>query len=233
MKLSAFFLFVSMLFSYSGYSGLYFENGLSLEGSHISMDADEDEEESGFRIGVSYLEKQAPKENLDRPTLFQSGILELSGFYSEYSSSLSNSALEMKQTLGGLGLNFHIKNLKFGYNYESYINASAKSNGENLDLDVSGNRQMFCIGISHDLMPFSSDTFKDFKGKVFLDYNIASGEIAIEMSGTQLIQDSFKDSRATIIGLGLQKNNFVIQPSIMIPKGDADSQLYLSLIYKL
>tara|TARA_Y100000768_G_scaffold290438_1_gene224512 strand:+ start:29 stop:730 length:702 start_codon:yes stop_codon:yes gene_type:complete len=233
MKLSVFFLFVSMLFSYSGYSGLYFEKGLSLEGSHISMDSDGDEEESGFRIGFSYLENQATIENPDRPTLFKSGILELSGFYSEYSSSLSNSSLEMKQTLGGLGLNFHIKNLKFGYNYESYINVSAKSNGENLDLDVFGNRHMFCVGISQELMPFSSNTFKDFKGKIFLDYNIASGELAIEMSGIQLIEDSFKDSRATIIGLGLQKNNFVIQPSIMIPKGDADSQLYFSFIYKL
>ena len=233
MKIKIIILFISTLLGYSGHSGIYFENGLILDGSYIMMDSDGDEEENGFRIGFSYLEKQAPIENPDRPTLFQSGILELSGFYTEYSSSLSNSSLEMKQTLGGLGLNFHIKNLKFGYNYESYINASAKSNGENLNLDVSGNRQMFCIGISHELMPFSSDTFKDFKGKVFLDYNIASGEIAIEMSGIQLIEDTFKDSRATIIGLGLQKNNFVIQPSIMIPKGDADSQLYFSFIYKL
>ena len=80
MKIKIIILFISTLLGYSGHSGIYFENGLILDGSYIMMDSDGDEEENGFRIGFSYLEKQEPTENPDRPTLFQSGILELSGF---------------------------------------------------------------------------------------------------------------------------------------------------------
>ena len=70
MKLSIAILFISTIFSYSGYSGLYYDDGLTRNGGYTIVDSDEHEKHTGLNIGFSYLEKQAPSQSLDRPTLF-------------------------------------------------------------------------------------------------------------------------------------------------------------------
>ena len=42
MKIKIIILFISTLLGYSGHSGIYFENGLILDGSYIMMDSDGD-----------------------------------------------------------------------------------------------------------------------------------------------------------------------------------------------
>jgi hypothetical protein len=221
---------VSTVFSYSGYSGLYYDDGLTLNGGYLIREADENEKINGLKMGVSYLEKQASDESLDRPTLFQSGILEISGFYKGDYASYDDgfTTMNLDISMAGAGLNFHLKNLKFGYNYETFSSVSYNINGQDVeDLEVSGYRQIFSAGLSRDL--YSSSVFNI---KSFLDLNILSGEFELSM-GNNSSEDSFKDIKAIILGLGFQKNNLVIQPTILIPEDDGDKEVSISLIYKI
>ena len=236
MKLLITTLFIStIIFSYSGYSGLYYDDGLTLNGGYIIVESDEHEKHTGLNIGFSYLEKQAPSESLDKPTLFQSGILEMSGFYKAYYASYDDgvNTMNLNQKMGGASLNFHIKNLKFGYNYESYIGATWDINNADQDVEVSGYKQFFSCGISHDLAQPSSSAFEKFNMKVFLDFNIASGELELDLAGIIVDSESFDNVKAAIIGIGFQRDNFVIQPSILIPEDDGNKEVSISLIYKL
>ena len=69
--------------------------------------------------------------------------------------------------------------------------------------------------------------------KVFLDLNIASGELELDLAGIIVDSESFDNVKAAIIGIGFQRDNFVIQPSILIPEDDRNKEVSISLIYKL
>ena len=85
-------ILLSMIFSYNtGYSGMYFSDGFTLSGSYTNQEED-GEKSDALGLGFSYLAFQEGVNSSDRPTLFQSGTVEISGFY----NSVDSDGLNMK-----------------------------------------------------------------------------------------------------------------------------------------
>ena len=221
-------ILLSTVFGYSGYSGLYYDDGFTLSGGYFTRESPDDEKMNGLKIGFSYLEKQKESESF-RPTLFQSGILGISGFYignyMSYDDGFTTMNLDL--SMAGIGLNFHLKHLKFGYNYESMLNASWDINGQDQEVDVSGYRHILSIGVFGDI--YSTSTLNI---KPFLDLNIAKGEFEYTSPGANW-KDDIEDIKFIILGVGFKIDNIVIQPTILIPKDDGDKEFSVSLIYKI
>ena len=102
-------ILLSAIFSYNtGYSGMYFSDGFTLSGSYSNQQED-GEELDALGLGFSYLAFQEEVSSLDRPTLFQSGTLEISGFY----NSIDSDGLNMKML--SIGLGYYLNNLRFQF----------------------------------------------------------------------------------------------------------------------
>ena len=86
---------ISTIFAYNtGYSGMYFSEGLSASGNYSNQEED-GESSNAISLGLSYLAIQEPSQQ--RPTL--SGIYEISGFYNHIET---NDGLNMEMLSGGL-----------------------------------------------------------------------------------------------------------------------------------
>ena len=84
---------LSTIFCYknTGYSGMYFSDGFTLSGGYSNQQEDGDDS-SALGLGFSYLAVQNDVDSSDRPTLFQSGTFEISGFY----NSIDSDGLNMR-----------------------------------------------------------------------------------------------------------------------------------------
>ena len=147
------FTSISIILPFSGAnSGMYFDEGFTIFERYVYQSGDTSS--AGMGLGFSYLFPQKEINNLDRPTLFQGGVLELNGLYTHADSD------DLSMNLLSVGLNSYMgNNIKFGLQYETLINFD----GDLLDLydslgydfDVTSNSNILSVGLyKNDAFPF-------------------------------------------------------------------------------
>ena len=131
---------------------MYFSDGFTLSGSYSNQEEDGGKS-SALGLGFSYLASQKEVNSSDRPTLFQSGSLEISGLY----NSIDSDGLNMEMLSMGLG--YYLKNTKFGFHYETLhdYSGSLLDNLESLaeyyfpekefNIEMSASNQIFYISM--------------------------------------------------------------------------------------
>ena len=213
---------ISTIFAYNtGYSGMYFPEGLSVSGNYSNQEED-GESSNAISLGLSYLAIQLPSD--ERPTL--SGIYEISGFYNHIET---DDGLNMEMLSGGL--NYYMpNNLKFGFHYETLYDFSGDEldnlNAMGFDVEMTASSNIVSIGYYDDkALPFLV-----FVELMNLDAKVSSD---ITFNGQQI--SGMEDNANTSLlrfGAGHKIDNLAIQAMVTMNE-DKEARYTLGIIYGL
>ena len=221
-------ILLSSTFCYNiGYSGMYFSDGFTLSGSY-SNEKEDGQESNALGLGVSYLAFQEEVNSSDRPTLFQSGSLEINGFYNNIDSD------EMNMEMLSMGLGYYLKNVKFGFHYETLHDFSGDElddiNEQGFEVEMSAHNQILSIGLYDKYIKTNNFTYIPF-----LDLMITEGEVSstITLNGVE-VMSAEGDGEANLLrlGVGFKMNNLIVQPMITINE-DEEKRYTITTIFKL
>ncbi|MBI89559.1 MAG: hypothetical protein CMG60_05670 [Candidatus Marinimicrobia bacterium] len=223
-KLLIIFTSISIVLPFSGpNSGMYFDEGFSIFERYIYQS--EDNSSTGLGLGFSYLFPQKEINNLDRPTLFQGGIIELNGLYTHADSD------DLIMNLLSVGLNSYMgNNIKFGLRYETLIDFDGDLldfyNNLGYDLGVSSNSNILSVGFyENDVFPFL----------VFFDLMVLNYSLEQEISLDGNILSETKEDGSTnflSIGIGYKSGNLAVQNALSI-NNDKEKRYSINVLYKL
>ena len=222
-------ILLSMIFSYNtGYSGMYFSDGFTLSGSYSNQEEDGEKSEA-LGLGFSYLAFQKEVNSSDKPTLFQGGSLEISGFY----NSIDTDGLNMKML--SIGLGYYFNNLRFGFHYETLHDYSGDevdylNDLTNNTLEMSGYGQTFSIGFYRNEYLTPKFVFIPFIDLMRTDSEISMS--FIDPYGNDINIDADGSANLLRFGAAFKMNDFVIQPMVTMNEGK-DKRYSISAIFKL
>ena len=213
---------ISIIFGYNtGYSGMYFSEGLSISGNYSNQEED-GESSSAMSLGLSYLAIQAPSD--DRPTL--SGIYEISGFYNHIET---DDGLNMEMLSGGLNY-YTPNNLKLGFHYETLYDFSGQELddmiNQGFDVEMTSSSNIISIGYYNDIatniIGFMELMKLDVKYSMDVTFN-GQPFIGVEDNG---------DINLLRFGAGYKLNNLAFQAMVTMNE-DQEKRYSLGVIYGL
>ena len=221
------FSIISIAHSFSGpigpNSGMYFDEGFSIFERYIYQS--EENSAAGLGLGFSYLFPQKEVNNLERPTLFHGGIIELNGLYTHANSD------DLIMSLLSVGLNSYTgNNIKFGCQYETVIDFDGDLldfyNNLGYDFDLSSNSNILSIGYYYN---------QSLPVLVFFDLMVLnySSEQVLSLDGN-ILSDNKEDGSTNFlsIGIGYKSGNLAIQNSLSINE-DREKRYSIHVLYNL
>ena len=226
-----FFLFLFSAISMP-YSGMYFEDGLTIF-DYYSSDKEDGDKVTDIEIGIAYLEKQGQSNNKDKPTLIQSGSLEAMLAYKRSAlKQLNDDELSYNLDVIKFGFAYYNNNRKFAYNYQNAF----KQTGNLVDYfnDLGGT-----IKTDMQIQELSFGWFEKIANQphtLFLNFVHRVGKMEMLIThpaaGTINISES-GDVNYIELGIGFEVyEKFIIQPILTITE-DSENNFAISSIFNL